>query len=241
MKLHNGGVEHCPVDAKRLYGVNAPVFISWKLFIAIILLFAFGCEEEETWKEDPAPYLKTVEFPGYFERIPYFGVDGHNGLKSPEKGTHCSAYGVYVSSGSRCFLRTFSDSVLSHIPLEESLPYPSEVTVVQVNGRAIQEVNPVLSEIEVVFADDIEGIYRKVTDAYPKLIEKIAVTVHEPRSKLDLKSIKIFHCAAADGKLLIFGRTYDLMYEFDLAFLFKLDHELYKLKQIYARHFFKGE
>jgi hypothetical protein len=221
--------------------MNAPTFISWKPFFTIFLLFAFGCEEKEAWVEDPAPYLETAEFPGYFQRIPLFGENGHNGLKPVEKETHYSVYGIYVGGTHGAFVRTFNDSVLFHIPLKENLPYSSEVTVVQVNGEAVQDGGPLLSEVDVVFSLDFAEAYQKVTDGYPKLIDKIAGAVHEPKSKLDLKSIKTFHCAASEGKLLIFGRTYDLMYEFDLAFLFEKEDKSFQLKHIFARHFFKGE
>jgi hypothetical protein len=220
--------------------MSAPTFVSLKfLLLATILLL--GCEEKEPWIEDPARYLETTSLPGYFQRISYFGANGHNGLKPPEKESHCSAYGVYATSRSRCFIRTFSDSVLFHIPLQESLPYASEVIGVQVSGTAVQNGEPLLSKVKVVFTVEFASLYEKVIKEYPKLMDKIAPAVHHPKSKLDLKSIETFHCAASGDKLLIFGRTYDLMYEFDLGFLFEKEGESFKIKRIFAHHFFKGE
>ncbi len=200
-----------------------------------------GCEEPEGWVEDPSEYLETTEFPGYFQRIPWFGVNGHNGLKPSEKGSHCSVYGVYVSSRSSYFVRTFSDSVIFHIPLKESLSYPSERTVVKISGKVVHNGEPSLSEVEIIATEEIGEIYRMVVAGYPMLIDKITAEIHHPKSRLDLKSIEIFHCAAAGNKLLIVGRTYDLMYEFDLGILVEKTGDSYKLSKIYAREFFKGE
>lgn len=250
MKLHCGGVGPCPADAKHPYGRNAPTSILLAALICALLLI-IGCEEEEAWIQDPTPYLETDEFPGCFARIPLFGVDGHNGLRSSEKPLHCSAYGVYVSSGPRRFLRSFNDSVLFHVPLDGVLPYTPEVTVVQVNGKAVLREEPLLTDFDVVSMAEASGIYVKVIDAYPKIVEKIAEKLNDPKSKLDFTSIETFHCAASDDQLLIFGRTYDLMYEFDLGFLFEKQgekehesgkgHEPYVIKRIFAHHFFKGE
>ncbi len=221
--------------------LNAPTIFLIRFSVIFILLLALGCEESERWVEDPSEYLETTEFPGYFQRIPWFGVNGHNGLKPPEKGSHCSVYGVYVSSIGGCFVRTFSDSVIFHIPLKESLPYPSECTIVKISGKVVHNGEPSLSEVEIGATEEIGEVYRMVVEGYPKLIDKIAGKIHNPKSRLDLKSIEIFHCAVVGNKLLIMGRTYDLMYEFDLGFLFEKEDNSYKLKKIFTREFFKGE
>lgn len=240
MKSHSGGVEPCPVDAKHLYGGDAPTSISWKIFI-LVFLFMAGCEDEEAWIQDPTPYLETEEFPGYFERIPLFGVNGHNGLKSSGKPVHCSAYGIYASSGPDGFLRAFNDSVIYSIPLERSLPFTPEKSVLQVEGKTALNGDPRLKDVNVLSAFEISYIYAKVIGGYPKIMDRIGERIGNPKSKLDLKSIETFHCAASDDRVLIFGRTYDLMYEFDLGFLFEKQGESFELKTIFARHLFKGE
>lgn len=220
--------------------MNTPTCILVALLV-LASLFAGGCEEEEVWMADPVRYLETTTFPGYIERIPYFGVNGHSGLKPSEKPVHCSAYGVYVRSGTGGFLRTFNDSVLFHVPLKESLPYPSEGTILQVNGKTAHHGRLSLSELEVISAVGCVAPCEGVIRGYPKLMEKIGASVAHQGSKLDLASIETFHCAASGDRLLIFGRTYDLMYEFDLAFLFQIEDNSFHLKHIYAHHFFKGE
>jgi hypothetical protein len=221
--------------------MSAPTRISLKLLYALLMFFLLGCEEEEAWLKDPTPYLETAAFPGYFRNIPLFGIDGHNGLKPPEKGTHCSAYGVYVCSGSRYFLRSLNDSVIFHVPLSRDLPYPSEKSAVQVEGEAMLSGFPLLGDVAVIAVVEYPDIYAKAMNAYPGIMEKIRERLDNPKSKLDLTSIETLHCAASGDRLLIYGRTYDLMYEFDLGFLFVNENGSFKLRRIFAHHFFKGE
>ena len=62
-----------------------------------------------------------------------------------------------------------------------------------------------------------------------------------PKSKLDLGSIKEFHCTSSENSIIIFGRTYDLMYEFDIGVLVQMDCGSIVFKKIFAREYFKGE
>ncbi len=241
----------------RRIRVSAPRFCWFSVPVLLLFLFSMGCEEREPWIEQPFRYLKTEELPGYIQRIPLFGVNGHSGLGQIDAGTTCFHSGVYVGGKTGGFIRTFNDSVLFHIPFQEHLPCSSEVTLVAVEGTVVQKGEFSLSDVRMLSAEEIEMLYQRVVASYPLLMEYIADAVEDPKSKLDLNSIKQFHCAARGGELLIFGRTYDLMYEFDLAFLFcrAQEHEQeqeygqeqkngrnsFHLKHIYASHLFKGE
>lgn len=229
--------------------VSAPRLIWLPLFVFLVVLLGTGCEEQEEWVENPLRYLKTEGFPGYIQRIPFFGVNGHSGLKQMEPGSPCSVSGIYVERGSDAFIRTFNDSVLVHIPLKGHLPYSSEVILVEVEGTVAHKGESYLSDVQVLSAQEIEKLHQRVMVSYPELMEKIADAVEDPKSKLDLKTIETFHCAAREDELLIFGRTYDLMYEFDLALLFQRKHgkgeenkhNSFHIKHIYAHLLFKAE
>jgi hypothetical protein len=231
--------------------VSAPYLFCIFFSVTLIILALMGCEEREQWLEDPSRYLETKEFPGYVQRIPFYGINGHSGLYQVEAESACSVSGIYVEGASGAFLRSFNDSILFHIPLKETLPYASELTLIEAKGKVVQDRTPFLSEMEILSTEEVGELHRRVVASYPGLMERIGSMVANPKSKLDLSSIETFHCAASGDRLLFFGRTYDLMYEFDLAFLFEKEHEKeyssqkehnsFYLKHIYAYHLFKGE
>ena len=152
--------------------MNAPHCFMACLFLIFFLFFTLGCEESEEWIEEYSSYLEIEEFPGYIRRIPLFGVNGHSGLKPPEKESQCSAYGVYVSSNSKAFLRAFNDSVLYHIPLKDHLSFPSECTIVRIEGKIVQNGEPFVSGARIISAVEFETTYQMVLRGYPKLIDK---------------------------------------------------------------------
>lgn len=221
--------------------LNAPTRFYMKYFLIIILFLSLFCEKPDEDLSNPLKYLETEDFPLYFQKLPYYGVNGRNGLETLKKDVLVDIKGIYVKGKFVSFLRTFNDSGLFYVPLKDSFSYNSETSLIVVRGTVASNGEPYLSEIEIKSFDDIGKIKDRVEENYPLLLNKIKDEIHNPKSKLRLEDIKTWHCAFSDSTLFVYGRTYDLMYEFDIGILLKKDGDTYSLMKIYAREFFKGE
>jgi hypothetical protein len=210
------------------------------IFFTFILIF-LCCGKKESHLRSPERFLETKTFPQYFLNIPLYGVNGMNGLVRFEEGEKVSVTGIYVKGRTGSFLRTLKNDNLIYYPLVESLPFQSESNMLKVRGRVSTDKRPVLSEIIVEEKKNIEEIKSRIEEMYPRLLVCIEEKAHNPKSKLDLGSIDDWHCAGDSNKYFIYGRIYDLMYEFDIGILFSLDNDIIHLEKIYAREFFKGE
>ncbi len=222
---------------------NLPVAIyrKWNLLLPLFIFLFLSCEKSEEYFDNPLKFLETKIFPSYFLRIPYYGVNGRNLLEAASNGTMIDVKGVYVKGKNFSFLRVFNDSGLFYMPLEERLTYDSETSLLEVKGKVTSNGEPYLSLVEVVSSEDVGKIKDIVEREYPLFISKIEDNIRNPRSKLNLQNIKSWHLASSDNYILVYGRTYDLMYEFDIGVLLKKDGVTYSLEKIFAREFFKGE
>ncbi len=221
--------------------MNAPTRFYMKYFLIIVLFLSLSCEKNDSDFKNPLKFLEVEEFPLYFKKLPYHGVNGRNGLITFEEGAEVGITGIYVEGKSISFLRTFNDTGLFYIPLEKILHHESETSIIEIKGRVTSNNELYLSEVDVKSFEDIGKIKETVEHNYPLLVKKIKDKIHNPKSKLDLNTIKTWHCAYSDNVLFIYGRTYDLMYEFDIGIVVKMEGDFYRLKKIYAREFFKGE
>ena len=209
-------------------------------FPVVILLFIF-CEKSSEYFENPQRFLETENFPPYFQKLPYYGVNGKDGLETLRKGMQVDIKGIYVKEKFISFLRTFDSSGLYYFLLEDSLPYISGTTVVVLRGRVGKNGETFLTEVDVISYEGVEKIKDIVEKGYPLLIDKIKDEIHAPKSKLDLKEIESWHIACSENNIFIYGRIYDLMYEFNVGVLVEKSGDTYSLRRIYAREFFKGE
>ena len=210
-------------------------------FFTTILLLTLSCEKKCGFFDNPKKFLETKSFPAYFQKIPYYGVNGRNGLSFFKPDTLIEIKGIYVKGKFFPFLRVFDDTGLYYIPLEDSLSFHSETSLLDAKGLVKKNREPCLVRIEVNSSTDVSKIKNMVEKEYPLFISKVADEIHNPSSKLDLSSVEDWHCACSGDALLVFGRIYDLMYEFDIGILLKKEGDSFTLKKIYAREFFKGE
>jgi hypothetical protein len=162
-------------------------------------------------------------------------------LETIKNGTVIDIKGVYVKGKAVSFLRIFNDSGLYFIPLEDSLNHSSETSVIELKGKVEKNGVSYLAVIEVKSYEGVEKIKDVIEREYPFLIDKIKDEIHTPKSKLDLKEIESWHIACSENNIFIYGRTYDLMYEFNVGVLVEKSGDTYSLRRIYAREFFKGE
>jgi len=212
-----------------------------RFFLPIVLFLSVSCETSDICFDNPERFLETRDFPEYFLKIPYYGVNGRNGLDGFEQNSVVDIRGIYVKGKGISFLRIFSDSGLFYVLLEDDLPFDSETDLLNIRGIVLENNEPYIKAVEVKSGRDVGKIRETVEGAYPELVSRIKKQIHNPNSKLDLSNIKEWHLAAREDKILVFGRTYDLMYEFDIGILVEKQDNSCDLQKIYAREFFKGE
>ncbi len=212
-----------------------------RFFFTIAIFLFISCEKSSEYFNNPQRFLETEDFPPYFQKLPYFGVNGRNGLEALGKDMQVDIKGIYVKEKFISFLRTFDSSGLYYFLLEDSLPYISGTTVVGLSGRVGKNGETFLTEVDIISYESVEKIKDIVEKEYSLLIDKIKDDIHNQKSKLDLNHIETWNLACSDSTILIYGRTYDLMYEFNVGVLVEKSGDIYKLKKIYAREFFKGE
>lgn len=219
-------------------GIRTNVLAAIFAFILIFLC----CGKKDNHLRNPEKFLETKNFPRYFLNIPSYGVNGKNGLVQFDEGEKITVAGIYVKGRSGSFLRTLSDETFIYYPLAETLAFQAENYMLEVRGTVTTNGEPVLSEVTVLEKENIEEIKNTVEDnIYPQLFDIIKEKVHNPKSKLDLNSIDKWHRAAYDNRYFIYGRIYDLMYEFDIGILLSRNNNVIEIEKIYAREFFKGE
>jgi hypothetical protein len=221
--------------------LNAPIRFHVVTLLLISVLLFLNCKEKEDIFSDPLDFLETKEIPQYIQKLPYYGINGQNYLKDSDRGKTMEIGGVYGKGMSFSFIRIFNDTGLFYIPLDRELSCTQERSLIRIRGVVSKESEPFLSGIEVISVVDIGDLKDIVEKKYRSLVGKISDKVHRSESKLDLTSLEEFHCAASDSAILVFGRTYDLMYEFDIGVLIRMNCSSSDFKKIYAREFFKGE
>lgn len=207
----------------------------------VLFFLSASCEKNDIFTNHPERFLKTTELPSYFTMIPFYGENGKNWLVNSKVGKTVHLMGSYVKSKTSSYIRFFTNDGLYYVKLNDSLPYKSESTVVKLSGKIKIDNEPYLDDIQVESTIDLSKVINIVKAEYPDLIKKIWQRVHHPKSKLNPGTIKTWHLAVSGDTILVFSRTYDLMYEFDIGVLVKRQKNSFSLENIYAREFFKGE
>jgi|GEM_PF-4659384 len=238
--------------------MSLPIFFQnmvWRsnlrFLLVFILFLPISCQKSNEFLNNPEKFLEIKDFPSYILKISYNGVNGSNLLQGLREDTLVDIKGIYVKGKGTSFLRTFDDSELLYVPLKGVPEFNSEASLVEIKGRVRSNGEAYLKGIEVKSLDDIEELRKAVEHEYPLLLEKIKGKVRNSKSNNRTKistsashlslDIKDWHLAARRDEILVFGRTYDLMYEFDIGILVKKSGDTYSLEKIYAREFFKGE
>lgn len=210
------------------------------VIFAFIFIFLY-CGRKDNHLRNPEEFLETKNFPQYFLNIPLYGINGKNGLVQFGEGEKISVKGIYIKGRNSPFLRTLSDENFIYYPLAETLAFQSENYMLEVKGTVKMNKGLFLSEATILEKENIQEIKDRVEDIYPQLLDIIKEKVHNPKSKLDLGSIDEWYCAGDSNEYFIYGRLYDLMYEFDIGILLSRDNNIVEVEKIYARELFKGE
>jgi len=138
-----------------------------------------------------------------------------------------------------------------YIPLSTKLPCPDGM-LVKIKGKVVQLsvtfslIKKTLSynhlepmDFEVVF--NTQKIIKAVTDEYHRIRQKIQQQITIEQSKLQLSTDPAWSIWYDEGQdIFIFhSHQYDLMYAADIEFI--VDARKGKIKDVYAREWFKGE
>ncbi len=215
-------------------------------FILILILFAGFCCSAQTYKLHigksfyPALQQMSMSVGSLIANVKVDSIVEFTGIYY-DKNIFIDKYPV---------IRIYKDGKF-YIPLSIKLQCPDE-TLVKIKGKIIElsvtysmikktlfyhHLEPL--EYEVVF--NTQQLIKKVTDEYTKIRQKLQEQITIEQSKLQLvEDPKWAIWYDGEQKIFIFhSHQYDLMYAADIELI--VDAQKKKIRDVYAKEWFKGE
>jgi len=215
------------------------------VILILISLFFFGCSAQ-TYK------LHIGE--SFYPPNQQISMSGGSLIANARQDSLVEVTGVYCDQNvfidQYPVIRIYNDGKFV-IPLSTKLPCPDGM-LVKIKGKVVQlsatyslikktlsyhHLEPIT--FEVVF--DTEKLIKDVTEEYYRIRQKLQEQITIEQSKLRLSADpKWAIWYDAKEKMFIFhSHQYDLMYAADIEFI--VDAKTEKIKDVYAREWFKGE